>query len=67
MIMYEFFFSLKVFVYCKIISFFDFDGCFFYNFCSVFLFINYLLKFFVKLFLYKVWFFNLDIVKECKL
>lgn len=54
MIMYEFFFSLKVFVYCKIISFFDFDGCFFYNFCGMFLFINYLLKFFVKLFLYKV-------------
>lgn len=35
MIMYEFLFSLKAFVHCKTISFFDFDGCFFHNFCGM--------------------------------
>lgn len=67
MIMYEFLFSLKAFVHCKTISFFDFDGCFFHNFCGMLSPTNHLPKLFVKSFSYKVWSFNLDIANECKL
>lgn len=67
MIMYEFLFSLKAFVHCKTISFFDFDGCFFHNFCGMLSPTNHLPKLFVKPFSYIVWSFNLDIANECKL
>lgn len=67
MIMYEFLFSLKAFVHCKTISFFDFDGCFFHNFCGMLspttIYRNVLLSHSHI----KVWSFNLDIANECKL